>query len=138
MARGTIEHHNQAMVGIHLAEAFQECLETGAVQARQTKAKTLACCRIYCGVEVGPLIGAVHDVRRAKPLGTVALLVPVDQSEACLIEGQNLQWLLLEEPLVFSPEVLGEVFLKCSCSSGLALRWRGRPLLSFTWRRLKS
>jgi PIN domain nuclease of toxin-antitoxin system len=40
------------MVGIRLAEAFQKLLETAAVQARQIKAKALARCGIYRGVEL--------------------------------------------------------------------------------------
>jgi hypothetical protein len=56
---------------------------------------------------------------------TNAFSVPVDQPKACLIERQNLQWSLVGVLLAFLlsvSEALGKVFLKCSCSSGLALR----------------
>ncbi len=138
MARGTIEHHNQAMVGIRLTKTLQERFEAAAIKTRKVNTETLARGWIDRSVEVGPLVGAMYHIRRAKPSGTVALLMPADQSEACLIEGQNLQGLVLGMLLALSGEVLGELFLKPCCSSGSALRWRGRPLLSLTWRRFRS
>ena len=110
MARGTIEHHNQAMVGIRLTKTLQERFEAAAVKTRKVNTETLARCGIDRSVEVGPLVGAMHHIRRAKPSGTVALLMPADQSEACLIEGQNLQGLVLGMLLALSGEVLGELF----------------------------
>lgn len=103
MAWGIVEYNYQPMIGVRLAKVFQECLETGAVQPRQVKAKALPRRGIDRGIEIGPFVGALHDVRRAKPLGTVALLVPVDQPKACLVKCQNLQWLLLGMLLAFSP-----------------------------------
>jgi hypothetical protein len=91
MARGAIEHHNQPMIGIDLTEVPKELLETHPIHARQVKAETLARDGIDRGVEIGPLVGAADDVGWTKAFRTVTSLVPVDQSKACLVKGQDLQ-----------------------------------------------
>ena len=100
------------MVGICLTKTLQERFEAAALKTWKVNTETLARCGINRRVQIGPLVGAMHHIGRTKPSGTVALLMPVDQSEACLIEGQNLQGLVLEMLLAFSSEVLGELFLK--------------------------
>jgi hypothetical protein len=77
--------------------------------------------------------------------------MPVDQSKARFIEGQDLQRLVLLVVVVVVvvvvlrfalPELLpypaSEVFLKASCFWESAFSWRGRPVFSFTLRRLRS
>src|ERR671912_485015 len=87
-------------------------------------------------VEVGPLLGAPHDVGRTEPLRAVAPPVPVDQPEACLVEGQNLQRLVVASALPL--DLSSELFLKASCSFWSASSWRGRPVFFLTLRRLRS
>jgi hypothetical protein len=74
--------------------------------------------------------------------------MPVDQSKARFVEGQDLQRLVLLLLLVVValrfalPELLpypaSEAFLKASCFWESAFSWRGRPVFSFTLRRLRS
>src|SRR5215218_3658886 len=72
------------MIGIRLCKMLQEHLKTGAIHTWQVNTETLACCGINRSIQIGPLVGALHYVGWAKPFGTVALLIPVDQTEACL------------------------------------------------------
>src|SRR5215207_4314122 len=132
------------MIGIDLTEAPKELLETHPIHARQVKAETLARDGIDRGVEIGPLVGAADDVGWTKAFRAVTSLVPVDQSKACHVKGQDLQrfvrglrGLALVAGFAYG-ELLGELFLKASCSSVSAFSCRGRPVLSFTLRRLKS
>src|SRR4051812_19614530 len=91
VARGVVEHDYQVMVGVGFAKVFQERLKTAPVHAGQVKAQALARCRIDRYVEVGPLVGTPYYVRRTKAFGTITSSVPVDQTEARFVEGQNLQ-----------------------------------------------
>src|SRR5215207_1123010 len=94
---------------------------------------------VHRRVQVGPLIDAPDDVGRAKPLRAVASSVPVDQPETRLVEGQDLQRLLagvLLLAVLLDP--CRELFLKASCSRSSAFSCRGRPVLSFALRRLRS
>src|SRR5215208_3254444 len=107
------------------------------IHPRQVHAEAFPGCRLHRRVEAGPLVGASHRVGRTESLGTVAPPTPVDEPKACLVEGQDLQRLPAMARSA-SPEDVREVFLKASCSSGSAFSCRGRPVLSFTLRRLKS
>jgi hypothetical protein len=71
--------------------------------------------------------------------------MPVDEAKTGFIKGQDLQrfvgsWATaLPYGLPYGlPYPIGEVFLKASCSSVSAFSCRGRPVLSFTFRRLRS
>jgi hypothetical protein len=64
--------------------------------------------------------------------------MPVDQTKACFIEGQDLQRFVGTLALAALFDLLGELFLKASCSSLSAFSCRGRPVFSFTLRRLRS
>src|SRR5215210_2783747 len=131
------------MVGVCFAQVLQERLQTKAVHARQVHAEALPAYRIYSRVEVGPLVGAPHRVGRAKTPRTIAPPVPVDKPEARLVQGQDLQRLLAGgggggggvAPLAPCAHLLGELFLKASCSCVSAFSWRGRAVFSFTFRR---
>ena len=79
------------------------------------------------------------------PSDSIAFSVPVDEAKTRLVEGQDLQRLagLSARALPYAlpyglPYPIAEVFLKASCSSLSAFSWRGRPVLSFTFRRLSS
>src|SRR4029450_11130663 len=136
VAWGAVEHYQQVVFGVGLGEFAEEYLQASGVHPRQIKTIALPRGRLHRRVEVGPLVGAPHDVGRPEPLRTVAPPVPVDQPEACLVEGQNLQRFVVASafPLDFS----GEVFLNASCSFWSSSSWLGRPVLSFTLRRLRS
>src|SRR5215210_1412874 len=127
------------MVGVCFAQVLQERLQTKAVHARQVHAEALPAYRIYSRVEVGPLVGAPHDPGRAKTPRTIPPPVPVDKPEARLVQGQDLQRLLAGgggvAPLAPCAPLLGELFLKASCSCVSAFSRRGRPVFSFTFRR---
>ena len=89
--------------------------------------------------EIGPLVGSPHHVGWAKAPGTVSPSVPVDQPEARLVEGHNLKRLAGAVALLAPrAHLLGKLFLKASCSSVSAFSWRGRPVFSFTFLRLRS
>src|SRR5215210_123239 len=128
------------MVSISLTKALQKCLQAAPIHAGQVSTETLSAGRVHRRVEVSPLVGTPHDPGRAKPCGAIAPPVPVDQPKACFVEGQDLQRLLLQVALAADgpPYFASEVFLKAFCSSGSAFSWRGRPVLSFTLRRLRS
>jgi hypothetical protein len=137
MARSTIEHDQQMVVAVGFGELFEETLQASTVHPGKIETEALSRCRFDRRIEVGPLVGAPDDVGRTKPLRTVASPVPVDQAETCFIKGQDLQglvWLSATD----LPYLIGKVFLKASCSCGSAFSWRGLPVLSFTFRRLKS
>jgi hypothetical protein len=70
VARGTIEHHNQAMVGICLTKTLQERFEAAALKTWKVNTETLARCGIDRSVQIGPLVGAMHHIGRTKPSGT--------------------------------------------------------------------
>jgi hypothetical protein len=129
------------MITVGLAKMLQERLQAATIHPRQVvSTQTLPAGGINRCVKVAPLINAPHDVRPAKPPGAIASLVPVDQTEARFVEGQDLQRLVvlrfaLAELL---PYLASEVFLKASCFLGSAFSWRGRAVLSFTLRRLRS
>lgn len=94
MTGSVIEHDHQVVLGVGLGQMFQEHLETNTVHPRQVGAEALSRRGIDRRVEVGPLVNAAHDPGRAESPRTIAPLVPVDQSEARLIEGQDLKRLL--------------------------------------------
>lgn len=93
MARSAIEHNEQMMVRIVFGEPFEETLQATAVHPRKIKAVALPIGGIYGRIEIGPLVGTPHCVGRTKAFWAVASCVPVDQTEACLVKSQNLQWL---------------------------------------------
>src|SRR5215203_854497 len=144
MAWGTIEHQEQMVLGVGFGEPFEERLQAPTVHPWQIQTETLSCCGLERRIEVGPLVGTPNDVGRTKALRIVAPPVPVDEAKTGLVEGQDLQRLLVglsaaTLPLPYGlPYPIAEVFFKASCSSGSAFSCRGRPVLSLTLRRLKS
>jgi hypothetical protein len=72
------------------------------------------------------------------PSDRVAPPVPADQAKTCFIKGQDLQWLVVGLWAAELPYPIGKLFLKASCCWGSAFSCRGRPVLSFTLRRLRS
>src|SRR5215212_4121860 len=101
VAGGAIEHYQQVVFGVSLRELAEEYLQASVVHPRQVQADALPRGGLHRGVEVGPLVGAphAHDVGRTEPLRAVAPPVPADQPEACLVEGQNLQRLVVASAL---------------------------------------
>src|SRR5215212_2750956 len=138
MTRSTIEHNEQMMIGVGFGEPFEERLQAPTVHPWQIQAEAFSRCWLECRVEVGPLVGAADYVGRAKAHQTVAPPVPVDEAKTCFIKGQDLQWLVVGLWAAELPYPTGKLFLKASCSCRSALWWRGLPVLSFTFRRLKS
>src|SRR5215208_4726476 len=136
VAWGAVEHYQQMVFGVSLREFAEEYLQASVVHPRQVHAEALPRGGLHRGVEVGPLVGAPHDVGRPEPLGAVAPPVPVDQPESRLVEGQNLQRFVAASALPLDLD--GEVFLNACCSFWSASSWRGRPVLSLTLRRLRS
>src|SRR5215213_3889061 len=92
MARSTIEHDEQMVVGVGFGNLFEERLQAPTVHSRKIKTEAFSRCGLDRRVEVGPLVGALDDVGRAKALRTVTPPVPVDQAKTCFIKGHNLQW----------------------------------------------
>src|SRR5215207_3068869 len=125
------------MMGVGFGKLFEEALQTPTVHPGQVKAEGLSRSGLHCRIEVGPFVGAPDDVGRTKAFGTVSPPVPVDQAKTRFVKGQDLQW-FAAVTLAALPDGGGEVFLKASCSSVSAFSWRGRPVLSFTFRRLRS
>ena len=76
----------------------------------QVEAGAISAGGIERRVEVGPLVGAPHDLGRAKTLRT-APTVSVDQLEVRLVEGQDLKQLAGGgAPLALYAHLLGELF----------------------------
>src|SRR5215203_754445 len=138
MAWGAIEYDDQVLVGVGLGELFEEGLQTSSVHPGQVKTETLSRRGFDCRIKVGPLVGALDDVGRAKALRTVSPPVPVDEPETRFVEGHDLQWLVLGLSASDLPYPAGEVFLNASCSLGSAFSCRGLPVLSLTFLRLRS
>src|SRR5215211_1105344 len=141
MAWSAVEHDEQMVLGVGFGKLVKEALQASCVHPGQVKAEALSCCRLECCIQVGPLVGAPDDVGRTKPLWAVAPSVPVDEAKASLVEGHDLQRFagLSAATLPYGlPYPLGEVFLKASCSFSTAFSWRGLPVLSLTFRRLRS
>src|SRR5215204_1768111 len=136
VAGGAVQHNQQVVFGVGLGEFAEEYLQASVVHPRQVQADALPRGGLHRGVEVGPLVGAPHDVGRTEPLRAVAPPVPADQPEACLVEGQNLQRLVVASALPL--DLTGKLFLNACCSFWSASSWRGRTVLSLTLRRLKS
>src|ERR671921_2761587 len=132
VAWGAVEHYQQVVFGVSLGELAEEYLQASVVHPRQVKAEALPRGGFHRRVEVGPLVGAPNDVGRTEPLRTLAPPVPVDQPEACLVEGQNLQRLVVASALPL--DLSGEVFLNACCSFWSASSWRGLPGLSLNFR----
>src|SRR5919202_2635762 len=120
MARSTIEHDEQMVVGVGFGELFEESPQASTVHPGKIKTEALSRCRLDRRIEVGPLVGAPEDVGWTKSLRTVASPVPVDESETCFIKGQDLQWLVGLSATDLLPYLIGKVFLKASCSCGSA------------------
>jgi hypothetical protein len=70
---------------------LQVSLEALFVHTRQISTETFSGDGVHGCVEVGPLVATVNGIRWAKTFGAVASSMPVDQSEARLVEGQNLR-----------------------------------------------
>ncbi len=115
MARGTIEHDEQVMIGVGFGELIEESLQAPTVHPGQIKAEALSRDGVERRIQVGPLLSAPDDVGWAKPFGTVAPSVPVDQAKTRFVEGQNLQR-SATVMVAASPDGGGEVFLKAFCS----------------------
>ena len=129
------------VVGVGFGEPFEETLQASSVHPRQIKAEALSRGGFERRIEVRPLVGAPDDVGWTKPLRTVSPPVPVDEAKTGFIKGQHLQRFVgfSAAALPYGPPYpIGEVFLKASCSSVSAFSCRGRPVLSFTFRRLRS
>ena len=142
MARSAVEHNEQMVVGVGFGESVEETLQASCVHPGQVKAEALSRRRLECRIEVGPLVGAPDDVGWAKPLRTVSPPVPVDETKTGFIKGKDLQRFVGLSAVALGayglPYPLGEVFLKASCSWGSAFSCPGLPVLSFTFRRLRS
>src|SRR5918995_4585944 len=91
MARGTIEHEEQMVVGVGFREPFEETLQASCVHPGQVHTEALSRCGLERRIEVGPLVGAPDDVGWTKAFGTVSPPVPVDEAKTCFVEGQDLQ-----------------------------------------------
>src|SRR3712207_4565502 len=140
MAWSAVEHDEQVVVGVGFGELFEETLQAPTVHPGQVKAEALSRCGLERRIEVGPLVGAPDDVGWTKTLRAVSPPVPIDEAKTRFIKGQDLQRFVgfWAAALPYGlPYPLGEVFLKASCSSVSAFSWRGRPVLSFTLRRLR-
>src|SRR5918994_6515816 len=125
------------MVAISLPYLFQEHLKTSAIGLREVHTEALSAARLYRRIQVGPFVYPTYYARWTKPHRAVAPSVPVDQSEACLIKCQNLQRLFgMLLVLLLDPST--ELFLKSSCCCWSAFSCRGRPVLGFALRRLRS
>src|SRR5215207_11053422 len=138
MARGAIEYDEQMVVGVGLGELFEEGLQASTVHPRKIEAEALSRRGLDRRIQIGPLVGAPDDVGWTKPLRTVSSPMPVDEAKTCFVEGHDLRWLVPGLSASDPPYPTGEVFLKASCSSGSAFSCRGLPVLSFTFRRLRS
>src|SRR5215211_8881191 len=114
MTRSTIEHDEKMVLGVGFRDLFEERLQAPTVHPWKIKTGAFSRCGFDCRVEVGPLVGAPHDVGRTEPLRAVAPPVPVDQPEACLVEGQNLQRLVVASALPL--DLTGKLFLNACCS----------------------
>ena len=137
MARSIIEHDEQMVAGVGFGELVEETLQASSIHPGQVKAETLSRCRLERSIEVSPLVGSSDDVGWTKPPRTVASPVPVDEAKTCFVKGQDLQRFVGLSAAEL-PYLIGEVFLKASCSSVSAFSCRGRPVLSLTFRRLRS
>jgi hypothetical protein len=141
MARSAVEHDEQMVIGVGFGELFEERLQASTVHPQKIKTEALCRCGLERRVEVGPLLGAAEDVGWTKPLRAVSPPVPVDEAKTRLVKGQDLQRLvgLSAAALPYGlPYPIGEVFLKASCSWLSAFWCRGLPVLSLTFRRLRS
>jgi hypothetical protein len=69
------------MIGVAFREFVEADLQASIVHPRQVKTKALSGRGLHRRVEVGPLVGASHDVGRAKPFRALAPGVPVDEPE---------------------------------------------------------
>src|SRR3954465_1214472 len=74
---------------------LQERLQASPIHARQVSTETFPTGGIHRRIKVGPLVSASHRVGRAKSHRTIASPMPVDQSKARFVEGQDLQRLVL-------------------------------------------
>ena len=90
MARRAVKDQKQVLIGVSLGEFLQEHLEASVVHPGQLHAEALSTRRLQRRVQVGPFVGAFDDIRWTEPKRAVASAMPVDQPEACLVEGQNL------------------------------------------------
>jgi hypothetical protein len=102
------------VIGVGPGEFVEEYLQTFVVHTRQVQTEALSGRGLYRRVQIGPFVGASHDIWRTEPLGTVASVVPVDEPETRLVEGQNLQWLAAMARSAALEEV-GEVCLNAWC-----------------------
>src|SRR5215208_2660204 len=138
MARGAIEYDEQVVVGVGLGKLFEEDLQTSTVIPGQIETEALSRCGLDRRIQVGPLVGALDDVGRSASPRTVSPPMPVDEAKTRFVEEQDLQWLVLRLSASDPPYPTGEVFLKASWSWGYSFSCRGLPVLSFTFRRLRS
>jgi hypothetical protein len=98
------------MIGIRFTEVLRERLKAQAIHARQVNRETLAAGGTYGCVKIGPLVDLLHDVGRAKALGTIPLPAPIGETKASLVESQNLQRFARALMLAALFHLLGKLF----------------------------
>ena len=89
MARCAVEDDEEVLIGVALGELLQEYLQASLIHPWQVHTETLSACGFESRVQVSPFVSAFDDIRWTEPKRTVAPPMPVDQSEASLVEGQN-------------------------------------------------
>jgi hypothetical protein len=90
VARRAVEDDEKVMIGVSLGELLQEYLKASLIHPWQLHAEALSTPRLQRRVQVGPFVGAFDDIRWTEPKRAVASAMPVDQSEARLVESQYL------------------------------------------------
>ena len=90
MARGTVEHDEEVLIGLSLREFIQEYLKTTVVHPRQVHTEALPARGFESRVQVSPLVSAFDDIRWTKPHRAVASAMPVYKPESRFVESHNL------------------------------------------------
>ncbi len=90
VAGGTVDHDEQVVIWVGFGELGEEDLQASVVHPRQVQTKALSRRGLHRRVQVGPFVGAPHRVGRTEPFGAVASVVPVDEPETRLVEGEDL------------------------------------------------
>jgi hypothetical protein len=90
VARRAVEDDEKVMIGVSLGELLQEHLKASIIHPRQVHAEALSARWLHRCVQISPLVGAFDPIRWTEPERAVASAMPVDQSEARLVESQDL------------------------------------------------
>ena len=90
MARRAVEDEEEMLIGVSLGELLQEYLQASFVHPWQVHTEALSTGWLHRRVQIGPLVSAFDDIRWTEPNRAVAPPMPVDQSEASLVESQDL------------------------------------------------